>query len=133
MAADRIEFEVFPEAADPMAWTLWSRHLRHDSSAPGWADRDRFVLSAGHGSALLYGLLHIVGYDLPEAELRRFRQLGSRTPGHPEYGYTRRRVHHRTARPGPSTRSNSGGLLVGELPGYPVVVHTVAGGGISVR
>ena len=133
LAADRIEFEVFPEAADPMAWTLWSRHLRHDPSAPGWADRDRFVLSAGHGSALLYGLLHIFGYDLPEAELRRFRQLGSRTPGYPEYGDTRRRVHHRTARPGPSTRSNSGGLLVGELPGYPVVVHTVAGGGISVR
>jgi len=77
-----------PMGAAPMAWTLWSRHLRHDPSAPDWADRDRFVLSAGHGSALLYGLLHIFGYDLPEAELRRFRQLGSRTPGHPEYGHT---------------------------------------------
>jgi transketolase len=77
-----------PMGAAPMAWTLWSRHLRHDPAAPDWADRDRFVLSAGHGSALLYGLLHIFGYDLPEAELRRFRQLGSRTPGHPEYGHT---------------------------------------------
>ncbi|MFD7155570.1 transketolase [Kribbella sp. NPDC059898] len=77
-----------PMGAAPMAWTVWSRHLRHDPAAPGWADRDRFVLSAGHGSALLYGLLHIFGYDLPESELRRFRQLGSRTPGHPEYGET---------------------------------------------
>lgn len=77
-----------PMGAAPMAWTLWSRHLRHDPADPAWADRDRFVLSAGHGSALLYGLLHIFGYDLPEAELRRFRQLGSRTPGHPEFGHT---------------------------------------------
>jgi transketolase len=77
-----------PMGAAPMAWTLWSRHLRHDPADPDWADRDRFVLSAGHGSALLYGLLHIFGYDLPEAELRAFRQLGSRTPGHPEYGHT---------------------------------------------
>ncbi|MGY4768506.1 transketolase [Kribbella sp. CWNU-51] len=77
-----------PMGAAPMAWALWSRHLRHDPSAPDWADRDRFVLSAGHGSALLYGLLHIFGYDLPEAELRAFRQLGSRTPGHPEFGHT---------------------------------------------
>ena len=80
LAADRIEFEVFPEAADPMAWTLWSRHLRHDPSAPGWADRDRFVLSAGHGSALLYGLLHIFGYDLPEAELRSSASSAPRRP-----------------------------------------------------
>jgi transketolase len=77
-----------PMGAAPMAWALWSRHLRHDPAAPDWADRDRFVLSAGHGSALLYGLLHIFGYDLPEAELRGFRQLGSRTPGHPEFGHT---------------------------------------------
>jgi len=77
-----------PMGAAPMAWTLWSRHLRHDPTDPDWADRDRFVLSAGHGSALLYGLLHIFGYDLPEDELRRFRQLGSQTPGHPEYGDT---------------------------------------------
>lgn len=77
-----------PMGCAPMAWTLWSRHLRHDPVVPDWADRDRFVLSAGHGSALLYGLLHMFGYDLTEADLRRFRQLGSRTPGHPEYGET---------------------------------------------
>ena len=77
-----------PMGAAPMAWTLWSRHLRHDPSDPHWSDRDRFVLSAGHGSALLYGLLHIFDYGLPTSELRNFRQLGSRTPGHPEYGHT---------------------------------------------
>jgi transketolase len=77
-----------PMGAAPMAWTLWSRHLRHDPAAPDWADRDRFVLSAGHGSALLYGLLHMFEYDLPVEELRNFRQLGSKTPGHPEFGHT---------------------------------------------
>jgi transketolase len=77
-----------PMGAAPMAWTLWSRHLKHDPSDPKWTDRDRFVLSAGHGSALLYGLLHIFDYGLPTSELRNFRQLGSRTPGHPEYGLT---------------------------------------------
>ncbi|RAJ68788.1 transketolase [Streptomyces sp. Amel2xB2] len=77
-----------PMGAAPMAWTLWSRHLRQDPAAPDWPDRDRFVLSAGHGSALLYGLLHLFGHDLPEAELRSFRKLGSRTPGHPEFGHT---------------------------------------------
>ena len=73
-----------PLGAAPMAYVLWSRFLRHDPRDPGWWDRDRFVLSAGHGSALLYALLHAFGYDLPLDELRRFRQWGSRTPGHPE-------------------------------------------------
>ncbi|MFP5020063.1 transketolase [Pseudonocardia phyllosphaerae] len=77
-----------PLGAAPTAWTLWSRHLRHDPSAPNWPDRDRFVLSAGHGSALLYSLLHLTGYDLPVEELQNFRRLGSRTPGHPEFGHT---------------------------------------------
>lgn len=77
-----------PLGAAPAAWALWSRHLRHDPADPHWPDRDRFVLSAGHGSALLYALLHLFGYDLPVAELRQFRQLGSRTPGHPEVGHT---------------------------------------------
>ena len=77
-----------PLGAAPAAWVLWSRHLRHDPSCAGWPDRDRFVLSAGHGSMLLYALLHVFGYDLPIEELRRFRQLGSRTPGHPEAGHT---------------------------------------------
>jgi transketolase len=73
-----------PLGAAPMAYVLWAKFLRHDPGDPGWWDRDRFVLSAGHGSALLYALLHVFGYDLPMDELRRFRQWGSRTPGHPE-------------------------------------------------
>ncbi len=77
-----------PLGAAPMAYVLWTRYLRHNPSNPSWWDRDRFVLSAGHGSALLYALLHVTGYDLPLQELERFRQLGSRTPGHPEYGHT---------------------------------------------
>ncbi|MEX3768185.1 transketolase, partial [Mycolicibacterium fortuitum] len=77
-----------PLGTAPIAWTLWAHHLRHDPADPHWPDRDRFVLSAGHGSMLLYALLNIFGYDLPIDELRRFRQLGSRTPGHPEYGHT---------------------------------------------
>ena len=75
-----------PMGAAPMAYVLWSRFLKHAPEVPGWPDRDRFVLSAGHASALLYALLHLSGYDLPLDELKRFRQLGSRTPGHPEYG-----------------------------------------------
>ncbi|MEV5411315.1 transketolase [Thermopolyspora sp. NPDC052614] len=77
-----------PMGAAVPAWVLWSRFLRHDPAEPGWPDRDRFVLSAGHGSMLLYALLHLTGYDLPLDELRRFRQWGSKTPGHPEYGHT---------------------------------------------
>jgi transketolase len=77
-----------PMGAAAMAFALWSRHLKHDPSNPDWFDRDRFVLSAGHGSMLLYGLLHVFGYDLPMDELRRFRRWGSRTPGHPERGDT---------------------------------------------
>jgi transketolase len=73
-----------PLGAAPMAYVLWSRFLRHDPRDPRWWDRDRFVLSAGHGSALLYALLHLFGYDLSLDELRHFRQWGSRTPGHPE-------------------------------------------------
>ncbi len=67
---------------------LWTRHLKHDPADPHWIDRDRFVLSNGHGSMLLYALLHLSGYDLPMDELRRFRQLHSKTPGHPEVGVT---------------------------------------------
>ena len=70
------------------AWVLWSRFLRHDPSAPEWPDRDRFVLSAGHGSMLLYSLLHLTGYELSLEDLKQFRQWGSKTPGHPEYGHT---------------------------------------------
>jgi transketolase len=74
-----------PMGAATMAYTLWARHLKHNPINPSWVDRDRFVLSAGHGSMLLYALLHLTGYDLPMAELQNFRQWGSRTPGHPEY------------------------------------------------
>ena len=73
-----------PLAMAPAAYVLFARVMKHDPSAPDWPDRDRFVLSAGHGSMLLYSVLHLAGYDLPLAELERFRQWGSRTPGHPE-------------------------------------------------
>lgn len=77
-----------PLGAAPMAYVLWSRFLRFNPQDPHWPDRDRFVLSAGHGSALLYSLLHLYGYDLPLSELKRFRQLHSQTPGHPESNLT---------------------------------------------
>ncbi len=77
-----------PMGAAPMAYTLWTRFLRHAPTHPDWADRDRFVLSAGHASMLLYSLLHLTGYDLSLDDLKQFRQWGSRTPGHPEYGLT---------------------------------------------
>ena len=77
-----------PMGAAPMAYILWTRFLRHAPTHPDWPDRDRFVLSAGHASMLLYSLLHLTGYDLPLDELKRFRQWGSRTPGHPESGLT---------------------------------------------
>ncbi len=76
-----------PMGAASLAYVLWIRHLRFDPTDPAWPDRDRFVLSAGHGSMLLYSLLHLSGFDLPLEEIRRFRQWGSRTPGHPEYGH----------------------------------------------
>ena len=77
-----------PMGAAAMAYTLWTRFLKHNPKDPHWFDRDRFVLSAGHGSMLLYSLLHLTGYDLPLEELKRFRQWGSKTPGHPERGHT---------------------------------------------
>jgi transketolase len=77
-----------PLGAAPMAYTLWQRHYKHDPKSPTWFDRDRFVLSAGHGSALLYSLLHLTGYDLALADLQQFRQWDSRTPGHPEWHHT---------------------------------------------
>jgi transketolase len=73
-----------PMGAAPMAYVLWTRHLKHYPGDPHWVDRDRFILSAGHGSMLLYALLHLTGYDLPLSELQSFRQWGSRTAGHPE-------------------------------------------------
>ena len=77
-----------PMGAAAMAYVLWMRHLKHNPANPKWHDRDRFVLSAGHGSMLIYSLLHLTGYDLPLEELKKFRQWGSKTAGHPEYGLT---------------------------------------------
>jgi len=77
-----------PMGLADIAAVLWLKYLKHNPSDSKWADRDRFVLSGGHGSMLLYSLLHLAGYDLPIDELKRFRQVGSRTPGHPEYGHT---------------------------------------------
>jgi transketolase len=77
-----------PMGAAPMAFTLWTRFLRHAPTRPDWPDRDRFVLSAGHASMLLYSLLHLTGYDVSLDDLKSFRQWGSKTPGHPEYGLT---------------------------------------------
>lgn len=77
-----------PLGSAPMAYTLWANHMNFNPEDPKWMNRDRFVLSAGHASALLYSLLHVFGYDLTIEDLKAFRQLNSRTPGHPEYGYT---------------------------------------------
>src|SRR5262245_61758146 len=77
-----------PMALAPLAWVLFTRVLQHAPDDPAWFDRDRFVLSAGHASMLLYGALHLTGYDLSLDDLRAFRQWGSRTPGHPEHGHT---------------------------------------------
>jgi len=77
-----------PMGAAAMAYTLWTRHLRHNPRNPKWPGRDRFILSGGHGSMLLYSLLHLTGYDLSLDEIKNFRQFGSKTPGHPEYGLT---------------------------------------------
>ena len=93
LAADAVQAAESGHPGMPMgmataAYVLWTRFLRHNPANPAWANRDRFLLSAGHGSMLLYSLLHLSGYDLPLSELRRFRQWGSATPGHPERGLT---------------------------------------------
>ena len=93
LAVDAVERAKSGHPGMPMgmadaAYILWTRFLRYQPQDPAWPDRDRFVLSAGHGSMLLYALLHLSGYDLPLEQLQRFRQLGSRTPGHPEHGLT---------------------------------------------
>lgn len=77
-----------PLGAAPMAYVLWDRFLKHNPGEPRWPDRDRFILSPGHASAMLYALLHLTGYDLSLDEIKRFRQWGSKTPGHPEFGTT---------------------------------------------
>jgi len=122
-----------PMGAADMAYVLWARFLEHNPANPAWPDRDRFVLSAGHGSMLLYSLLHLTGYDLPLEELEDFRQWGSRTPGHPEYGCA----------PGVETTSgplgqgfaNGVGMAMAERflaatfnrPGFPIFGHFTYG------
>ena len=118
-----------PMGLAPVAYTLWTRHLKHNPANPHWQDRDRFVLSAGHASMLVYSLLFLTGYDLTLDDLKQFRQWGSRTPGHPEYGLT----------PGVETTtgplgqgiSNAVGMALAECwlaehfnrPGYNIVDH----------
>jgi transketolase len=122
-----------PLGGAPMAHVLWSRHLRFDPAAPKWPDRDRFVLSAGHGSMLLYGLLHLAGFGLGIEELKAFRQWGSRTPGHPEYGLTP--GVEATTGPLGAGFSNSVGMAIAEAflgatfnrPGFEVVDHYAYG------
>jgi transketolase len=120
-----------PMGAAAMAYTLWTRHLKHNPANPDWPDRDRFILSGGHGSMMLYSLLYLTGYPLELEELKNFRQFGSRTPGHPEYGLT----------PGVETTTgplgqgfaNGVGMAIAEAhlaaefnrPGYPIVDHYV--------
>jgi len=122
-----------PMGAAAMAYVLWTRFLRHNPTNPAWPNRDRFILSAGHGCMLLYSLLHLTGYDLPLDELKRFRQWGSKTPGHPEHGLT----------PGVETTTgplgqgfgNGVGMAIAERflashfnrPGFPIVDHFVYG------
>ncbi len=131
-----------PMALAPVAYVLWDRYLRHNPHNPQWPNRDRFVLSAGHASMLLYAMLHLSGYDLPLEELKRFRQWGSKTPGHPEHGLT----------PGVETTTgplgqgvaNSVGFAIAERwlaahfnrPGHEIVdhrVYAVAGDGCMME
>jgi transketolase len=118
-----------PMGMAEIAVALWTRHLRHDPGHPRWADRDRFVLSNGHGSMLQYALLHLSGYDLPLAELKRFRQLHSKTPGHPEVGVTP--GVETTTGPLGQGLANAVGMALGEQllaaefnrPGHTIVDH----------
>ncbi len=118
-----------PMGAAPMAYALWMNHLRFNPKNPSWANRDRFVLSAGHGSMLLYALLHLTGFDVSLDELKNFRQWGSSTPGHPEYGDTA--GVETTTGPLGQGAATAVGLALAETylahyfnrRGYPVVNH----------
>lgn len=119
-----------PLGAAPMAYMLWQYHLRHAPQTPKWFNRDRFVLSAGHGSMLLYSLLHLTGYDVSMQDVQSFRQWGSKTPGHPEYGVTPG-VEATTGPLGQGT-ANAVGMAMAERflaaqfnrPNFPVIDHT---------
>lgn len=118
-----------PMGGAPLAYTLWSRFLKHSPQDDRWINRDRFVLSAGHGSALLYALLHLFEYDLPLEEIKNFRQMGSKTPGHPEYGHTA--GVETTTGPLGQGFANAVGMAMAEKrlaaefnrPGFPIMDH----------
>lgn len=133
-AVDAVEFANsghpgLPMEAAPLAYTLWTKCLRYNPKNPAWPNRDRFILSAGHGSMLLYTMLHLTGYDLPLEELKRFRQWGGKTPGHPEYGHTP--GVEMTTGPLGQGFSSAVGFAMAEAhlaatynrPGHPVVDH----------
>lgn len=105
-----------PMGIADIAEVLWRDYLNHNPTNPHWADRDRFVLSNGHGSMLIYSLLHLTGYDLPMSELENFRQLHSKTPGHPEYGYT----------PGVETTTGPLGQGIANAVGFAIAERTLA-------
>ncbi|UIM54788.1 transketolase [Serratia marcescens] len=105
-----------PMGMADIAEVLWRDYLNHNPTNPHWADRDRFVLSNGHGSMLIYSLLHLTGYDLPMCELENFRQLHSKTPGHPEYGYT----------PGVETTTGPLGQGIANAVGFAIAERTLA-------
>jgi transketolase len=118
-----------PLGAAPMAYTLWAKNMKHNPENPNWVNRDRFILSAGHGSMLIYSLLHLFGYGLTVEDLKNFRQYGSKTPGHPEYGHTTG-VEITTGPLGQGI-ANGVGMAMAEAhlaakfnkPGYEVVDH----------
>ena len=118
-----------PMGAAAMAYAVWGREMKHNPADDKWADRDRFVLSSGHGSMLLYSLLHLFGYGLTIEDLKQFRQFGSKTPGHPEYGHTRG-VETSTGPLGMGI-SNAVGMAMAESylaakfnrEGFPIVDH----------
>jgi transketolase len=122
-----------PMGQAPMAYVLWDRHLRHNPANPNWANRDRFILSPGHGCALLYSLLHLTGYDLPLEEVKRFRQMGSKCPGHSEYGHTA--GVETTTGPLGQGLSNGVGMAMAQKylaayfnrPGHEIVDYTIFG------
>lgn len=120
-----------PMGAAPLAYAIWMRHLIHNPADPAWANRDRFILSGGHGSMLLYSLLHLTGYALPMEDLQRFRQWQSLTPGHPEYGWTP--GVETTTGPLGAGFSNGVGMALAEAhlakvynrPGHEIIDHYV--------
>ena len=106
-----------PMGMADIAEVLWRDFLKHNPNNPKWADRDRFVLSNGHGSMLIYSLLHLTGYDLSIEDLKQFRQLHSKTPGHPEYGYA----------PGVETTTGPLGQGITNAVGMAIAEKTLAG------